>query len=87
MTTKKQYQRRVEFLTRLGELMEEYRADFGIDVDVDIDGSYLAEIEVYIDGWDNRCGEQRDSLSERGVERMRNCAAERLAEIETQKGN
>jgi len=79
---KEKFQRRVEFLKRLGELVEEYNAEFAVNTVFRSEGSFTTEIEVYIDGVSDLCGDQRDGLTAAGIERMLNCASESLAEAE-----
>lgn len=79
---KEKYQRRVEYLKRLGELMEEFNAEFAINTEFQSEGSFTTEIEVYVDGCSILCGDQRGGLTASGIERMLNCASESLAEAE-----
>ena len=79
---KEKFQRRVEFLKRLGELVEEFNAEFAVNTEFQSEGSFTTEIEVYVDGCSNLCGDQRDGLTAAGIERMLNCATQSLAEAE-----
>ena len=76
------WQQRVDFLTKLGELMQEYNAEFEVNTEFQHEGSFTTEVEVYCDGCSNLCGEQRDGLTAAGVERMLHCATEELAEAQ-----
>ena len=75
--------KKIDFLRKLSELMQEFQAEFSIELDFKSKITIIRTLEIYINRSDDLCGTANNGLSVEQVERMLNCATETLSELDT----